>query len=101
MRKLFILVGVVLLAVAFTVPARAEVNFYGHIRFLTYMQDMSKEATGTNFEDTNLIWRMDDGDSRFGARFKNGDFSAIVELRPRSDTLERLWEAHGSSAPVR
>jgi len=94
MRKLFILVGVVLLAVAFTVPARAEVNFYGHIRFLTYMQDVSKEATAAKlFDDSNLIWRMDDGDSRFGARFKNGDFSAIVELRPRSDTLERLWEA--------
>jgi len=94
MRKLFILVGVVLLAVAFTAPARAEVNFYGHILFATYMQDMSKEATTAKlFDDSNLVWKMDGGDSRFGANFKNGDFSANVELRPNLDALERQWNA--------
>jgi len=93
MRKLFLILAVVALAVAFTVPARAEVSFYGHILYQTYMVDRSKEVTGTNFSDKDLVWRMEDGDSRFGARFKDGDFSANVELRPRSDALERQWNA--------
>jgi len=93
MRKLFLILAVVALAVTFTVPARAEVSFYGHILQLTYMIDASKEFTGTNYSDKDLVWRMDDGDSRFGARFKSGDFSANVEIRPRSDALERQWNA--------
>jgi len=94
MRKLFLILAVVALAVAFTVPARADVNFYGFIRFQTYMKDVSKEATALKlFDDSDLVWKMDDGDSRFGARFKSGDFSANVELRPRSDALERQWNA--------
>ena len=94
MRKLFVILAVAVLAFAFTVPARAEVSFYGFIRFATYMKDVSKEAApGGAFDDSDLVWKMDDGDSRFGARFKNGDFSATVELRPRSDALERQWNA--------
>ena len=97
MRKLFLILAVVALAVTFTVPARAEVSFYGHILYLTYMQNSSDEynldTNGWNYSDSDLVWRMDDGDSRFGARFKSGDFSAAVELRPRSDALERQWNA--------
>jgi len=116
MRKLFILLGVVALAVAFTVPARAEVSFYGHILFETYIQDASEEYfhpafKTSNFADDDLLWRMNDGDSRFGARFKSGDFGAWVELRPRYEGSatsswpdgdingERVWEASWMFGP--
>jgi hypothetical protein len=97
MRKLFVILAVVALAVTFTAPAKAEVSFYGHILMLTYILDSSADYNnfnnGWNFSDSDTVWRMDDGDSRFGARFKSGDFSANVEIRPRSDALERQWNA--------
>jgi len=94
MRKLFVLLAAVALVVAFTAPARAEVSFYGHILFETYMQDVSDAPDiGRTYSATDTLWLVDHGDSRFGANFKNGDFSANVEIRARMDSLERQWNA--------
>ena len=95
MRKLLVLLSAVALMVAFTVPAIAadkSVSFYGRVWMDTFMENDSKEATGTNFDDSDLRWDMNDnGTSRFGAKFKWDNMSANVEIRPLSASMYRQW----------
>jgi hypothetical protein len=82
MRKLLILVSAVALVVAFTLPAAAEVSFYGNVRMMTFWESHDPDVAG---QDTwsDLLWDMDIGSSRFGARFKHDSVGANVEIRPR------------------
>jgi hypothetical protein len=95
MRKLLVLLSAVALMVAFTVPAIAadkSVSFYGRVWMDTFIEDTSKEATGTNFDDSDLRWNLqDNGTSRFGANFKWDSMSANVEIRPWSASVYRQW----------
>ena len=65
-----------------TAPTK-ELEVYGSVRVNTFIQSLDKEATGASFDDTDLIWDLDDGSSRFGVRFKSGKIGANVEIRPR------------------
>ena len=68
-----------------TAPAK-ELEVYGSVRVWTYWQTFDKEnatATGNRFDDSDLIWGLDDGSSRFGVRFKSGKVGANIEIRPR------------------
>ena len=63
-----------------------ELEVYGSIRMNTFWQSIDKESassTGFRFDDSDLVWDIDDGSSRFGVRFKSGKVGANVEIRPR------------------
>lgn len=82
MRKLLILVSAVALVVAFTLPVAAEVSFYGNVRMITFWESYDPDTPGADTV-SDLAWQLDDGSSRFGARFKEGAVGANVEMRPR------------------
>jgi len=87
MRKLLVLLVAAAFVFTMALPAMAadekKVELYGSVRVMTYITDFDKENSGVNFDDSDLVWTLDDGSSRFGARFKAGDIGANVELRPR------------------
>ena len=95
MRKLLVLLSAVALMVAFTVPAIAadkSVSFYGRVWMDTFIEDDSKEKTGTSFDDSDLFWNLEaNGTSRFGANFKWDSMSANIEIRPWSASVYRQW----------
>jgi hypothetical protein len=90
MRKLLILVSAVALVVGLTLPAAADVNFYGNVRMSTFWESFDPDVAGADTV-SDLTWNLDDGSSRFGARFKDGDIGANVEIRPRSASVYRHW----------
>jgi hypothetical protein len=65
------------------VPPKKSLDIYGSVRLMTYIQDTDELASSTGFSDTELVWNLDDGATRFGARFKEGKIGANVEIRPR------------------
>jgi len=68
------------------------VTLYGSARMETFIQDFDKETSSSlNFDDKDLIWRLDASSSRFGARFKAGDLGGNVEIRPNSASDMRHW----------
>jgi len=86
MRKLIVLLVAAAFLVAMGLPAMAadkSVTFYGSARVMTYIQDRDKENTGKGYDDTDLVWSLDDGSSRVGAIFKAGKIGGQVEIRPR------------------
>jgi len=95
MRKLLVLLAAVAFVFAFTTPAAADVNFYGYVGFWTGMDDQSKEFAGLGYDDSDLIWQRDEGNSRFGAKFKKGPFGANVEVRayPGTSVSDRQFNA--------
>jgi hypothetical protein len=86
MRKLLIFVLAVAFVAACVLPAMAqekEVSLYGSVRMETFVRYNSKEAADRGGElDTSVTQFELGGSSRFGARFKSGNTSANVELRP-------------------
>ena len=78
-----------------SVPPTKELEVYGSVRVGTYWVTADKETNaasvtgfqyqgvGTNFDDSDLIWTLDDGATRFGVRFKSGKVGGNVEIRPR------------------
>ncbi len=87
MRKLFIVLAVAAFVVSFTIPAIAEVSFFGQVRMQTYMYSQDEDAG----DDSDLNWDIDSGASRFGANFKAGDVSATVSMRPNTGSFFRHW----------
>lgn len=101
-----------MVAAAFVVgcfaPAMAadkEVSFYGNVRMDTFWVDRDKNTSNALaiggaytaapasglYDDTDVWWDLCQGCSRFGARFKAGDVSANVEIRPNSASYYRQW----------
>jgi len=129
MRKISIVLVALALVVGFSVNAMAaqalfysekerlsvaptkELEVYGSVRVGTYWITGDKETnnptgglgtrtTGQNFDDSDLLWELDDSSTRFGVRFKSGKVGANVEIRPRdqqaasysgSTSLMRHW----------
>jgi len=107
MRKLLVLLIAAAFVFTMALPAMAadekKVDLYGSVRVQTFIADTDKENNmflGTPFDDSGLTWGLDDGSSRFGARFQSGDIGANVEIRPRdqnatsyagSTSLMRHW----------
>lgn len=113
MRKLSVVLVALALVVGFSVNAMAaqalfysekerlatpptkELEVYGSVRVATYWITSDKEVnipgpsnsrtwgSGQNFDDSDLLWSLDDGSTRFGVRFKSGKVGANVEIRPR------------------
>jgi hypothetical protein len=115
MRKLSVVFVALALVVGFSVNAMAaqalfysekerlataptkELEVYGSVRFGTYWFTGDKEQnnaavsstryqlSGQNFDDSDLLWTIDEGSTRFGVRFKSGKVGANVEIRPRDN----------------
>ena len=85
MRKLFILLAACALVGAFTLPAAADVSFYGQVNMTTGFTTLDEDWTG-NDSDTDLDWDLDvPVISQFGARFQHNSVSANVEFNPDID----------------
>lgn len=79
MRKCLVLAVSVCAVVCWAGSAlAADWSFYGSSRMSTFIDDVSKERTGTNFDDTDLTWGQQ-GNSRLGARVKAGDVTGRFE----------------------
>jgi len=73
MKKLFVLLGAVVLVVAFTAPSfAAEWSFYGSARITTFWTDVSKEIGPNDSSDLDLTHALQ-GNSRIGANVKVSD----------------------------
>lgn len=99
MKRLFVLMVAAALVVGCVLPAMAadkEVTFYGRADFNTFWNKDSKEqAPAPNtYSDGDLQWSMERSVSRFGARFKAGDISGNVELRPRNNGTSGDYVRH-------
>jgi len=91
MRKLLILLSAAALVVAFTLPAAAEVTFFGDSRMSTGWQSYDADVAGTDTVD-NVEWSLDAGNSRLGAKFQEGAVGGLVEIRPdASGSNMRHW----------
>jgi hypothetical protein len=90
MRKLLILVSAVAFMVAFTLPAAADVSFYGQARMWTGWANSDPDVEGED-STTNVFWDMDKANTRFGARFKNDSVAGNVEIRPNDSNYMRHW----------
>jgi len=76
MKKLFVLLGAVVLVVAFTAPAfAAEWSFYGSARMSMFWtnKDWQDSQSAALEDDTNTMGHQLQGNSRFGANVKAGD----------------------------
>ncbi|MFZ7110219.1 MAG: hypothetical protein ACOWYE_00930 [Desulfatiglandales bacterium] len=106
MRKMiaFFLACGMLLGVFMTTAEAADksVTVYGSVRMDTWWMDRSSAVAKGDFDDSDLFWDQDLGNSCFGANFKSGDITAKVEIRPRdrdrgngtqNETLREWWAA--------
>ncbi len=107
MRKLIVFMVAAAFVFSCALPAMAadkEVSFYGNVRMDTFWVDRDKNtanalripftpgpAKGGIYDETDVFWDLCTGCSRFGARFKAGDVSANVEIRPNSASYFRQW----------
>lgn len=108
MKKLFVFMVAAALAFSCVLPAMAadkEVSFYGNVRMDTFWVDRDKNVgnllvpsgaggpvgVGAAYDETDVWWDLCNGCSRFGARFKAGDVSANVEIRPANGSYYRQW----------
>jgi len=90
MRKLLILLAATALVVAFTLPAAAEVSFYGDARMNTGWTSFDADRAGVDTVD-NVRWAQDVDNSRLGANFQEGSVGGNVEIRPNSASVMRHW----------
>lgn len=108
MKKLFVFMVAAALVMGCVLPAMAadkEVSFYGNVRMDTFWIDRDRNTANmlappgaaynrtpnTLFDETDVWWDICAGCSRFGARFKAGDVSANVEIRPNNGSYYRQW----------
>ena len=88
MKKLFVLIMAIALVGAFTLPAMAaDWNFYGSSRFKTFTMEESDYGD----EEAETDW-TNQGNSRIGAKVKNGDISGRFEYGTGVN-LRQLWGA--------
>lgn len=102
MRKLLILLAACALVGAFTLPAAADVSFYGQVNMTTGFTSLDEDWTGGD-SDTDLDWELDvPVISQFGARFKHNSVSANVEFNPDIDRRHfyGAWDFGGGTLIV-
>ncbi len=81
MKKLLALLFAIAMVCSFAIGASAsDFNFYGSLRFQTFSEDFSKEATDFGVSDQDTKWG-NLGTSRLGAKIKLSDkISGMFEL---------------------
>jgi hypothetical protein len=87
-------------------PPTKSVEIYGSVRVGTYWITSDKEINspasltspsgrGQNFDDSDLLWQLDEGATRFGVRFKSGKIGGNVEIRPRDQNANSYSGTNG------
>ncbi|MBU4414552.1 MAG: hypothetical protein KJ976_05550, partial [Proteobacteria bacterium] len=96
MKKIFVFLSAIMLAVAFAVPAGAvDWDFYASVRFQTFNVNADENNTyygTTGFDDRDSRWALNTV-SRIGATVQNGDIGGRFEYGHTSSdvTLRRLY----------
>ncbi|MBW1649418.1 MAG: hypothetical protein JRJ44_01835 [Deltaproteobacteria bacterium] len=88
MKKLLALLFTMAMLCSFAITASAsDFNFYGSLRFQTFSDDVSKEATGAGVSDQDTKWGTL-GTSRLGAKIKLSDkITGMFELGVGDENL--------------
>jgi len=97
MKKLFVILSAIMLAIVFAVPAGAtDWDFYGSVRLQTFSEyqdkNMSRQENQPNFDDRDSRWDLNTV-SRIGATVQNGDIGGRFEYGHTSSdvSLRRLY----------
>ena len=99
MKKMFIILSAVILAVAFAIPASAvNWDFYGSVRMQTFRVHLDEEVPamygGVGYDDEDSRWDLNTV-SRIGATVQNGDVGGGFEYghydSASNVTLRRLY----------
>ena len=111
MKKALIALMALALVAAFAMPAAAaeksEVSFGGYVAFDTWVVDnegVAQDLDGDGewdgaWDDTDLIWSLEEVCTRFNASFKRENFTGFVELRPLGGVSYRHWYAEWNFGP--
>jgi hypothetical protein len=95
MRKLLIVLAALAFVVGTTIPAIAtDWSFYGKAAMFTYMQSVSKEASGLGVDDDDLTWTVLNSSNRFGFVAKGDDIGGILEFGINSHYAADANRAH-------
>ncbi len=79
MKKLFVILSAIMLAIVFAVPAGAvDWDFYGSVRMQTFRVDQDKNASATGYDDEDSRWGLNTV-SRIGATVQDGDIGGRFE----------------------
>lgn len=85
MKKLFVILSAIMLAVVFAIPAGADVgegavdwNFYGSVRMQTFSVYQDENTSATGFDDRDSRWGLNPV-SHIGAKVHSGDISGCFE----------------------
>jgi len=98
MKKSLILLIAAAFMVISVMPAAAasQVSFYGQSWFEMWWDKDDAISQGIGFNDTDLQWTTDGAQvSRFGARFKDGPMSGLVEIGHGGGTGIRTRHIYG------
>ena len=78
MKKIFVILSAIMLAIVFAVPAGAtDWDFYGSVRMQTFSSYQDKNTTG-DFDDRDTIWALNPV-SRIGAKVHSGNIGGAFE----------------------
>ncbi len=85
MKKLFVILSAIMLAIVFAIPASAGVgegavdwDFYGSVRMQTFSVYQDESASATGFDDRDSRWDLNTV-SRIGAKVHSGDIGGGFE----------------------
>ncbi|MDL1967491.1 MAG: hypothetical protein LWW97_02820 [Deltaproteobacteria bacterium] len=79
MKKIFVILSAIMLAIAFAVPVSAvDWDFYGSVRMQTFSVDQDENASATGFDDEDSRWGLNTV-SRIGATVQHGDIGGRFE----------------------
>lgn len=93
MKKFIVIFAAIAMVGAFAfTAAAADWAFYGSSRMETFSKDVSKEITGTTFDDTDTTWDLQ-GNARLGANVNAGDVYGRFEMAMNDEGLglRILW----------
>ena len=80
MKKIFIILSAIMLAIVFAVPAGATTDwdFYGSVRMQTFRVYQNENKSATGFDDVDSRWGLN-AVSRIGAKVHSGDIGGGFE----------------------
>ena len=95
MKKIFVMLSAIMLAIAFAVPASAvDWDFYASVRFQTFNVNQDENANADGFDDRDSRWGLNPV-SRVGATVQHGDVGGRFEYGHNDTTsnitLRRLY----------
>ena len=95
MKKMFVVLSAIILAIAFAIPAGAtDWDFYGSVRMQTFRVAQDEDASATGYDDEDSRWGLSPV-SRIGATVQNGAVGGGFEYGHNDNTsnvsLRRLY----------